>query len=235
MSPRPRRNEQQVNLAEAIKEAAWKQIGESGVQALSLRAIGRALRITAPAIYNYFPEREALVKALVVDAFTSFAQALEAAREAAPKENLPGKFTAVGMAYRRWAMTHPQHFLLIFGTPVSVNTLTQNDLGPAPLNSFLVLVGVLDEAQQAGALHLPDGYVHWTPALLAQAQALCSMGMAHDPLAVYLATEAWAKVHGLTVLELFGYLPSFLGEGVEDFWQAENEAYARILFGKNIS
>jgi len=232
MSPRPRRNDQQVNLSEAIKEAAWQQIAESGAQSLSLRAIGRALRITAPAIYNYFPDRDALVRTLIVDAFTSFGQALAAARDALPQDNLAGRFLAVGMAYRQWAITHPERFLLIFGSLVPGRTFTQSELGPAPLDSFLVLAGVVEAARQAGALHLPAGYVHWTPALQSQAQTLCGMGLAQDPLTVYLATEAWAKVHGLTALELYGYLPSFLGRSVEDFWRSEFAAYSLVLFGK---
>lgn len=232
MSPRPRRNEQQTNLPEAIKETAWQQIAESGPQALNLRAIGRALRITAPAIYNYFPDRDALVTALIVDAFTSFGQALEAARDALPKEDHAGRFNAVGLAYRGWAIAHPQRFLLIFGTPVPGYEFSDDKLGPAPINSFLVLVGVLDDAQRAGALHLPEGHIHWTPALQARAQALCDMKVAYDPLTIYLATEAWARVHGLTALELYGYLGSFLGQSVEDFWRSEMGAYSRSLFGK---
>ena len=232
MSPRPRRNQQQTNLQEAIKETAWSQIAEFGSQALSLRAIGRSLRITAPAIYNYFPDRDALVTALIVDAFSSFGQALEAARDALPKDNLAGRFTAVGQAYRNWAVSHPEHFLLIFGTPVRGYEFSDNKLGSAPINSFLVLVGVLDDAQRAGELYPPEGYVHWTPALQAQAQALCNMKIAYDPLTIYLATEAWAKVHGLTALELNGSLPAFLGQSVDDYWCSEIEAYTRLLFGK---
>ena len=232
MSPRPRRNERQTNLQEAIKKTAWQQIGEFGPQALSLRAIGRSLRITAPAIYNYFPDREALVTALIVDAFASFGQALEAARDLLPKEDYASRFTAVGMTYRRWAIAHPQRFQLIFGTPVPGYDFSDDKLGPAPINSFLVLVGVLDDAQRAGALHPPQDYIRWTPALQAQAQALCNMQLAFDPLTIYLATEAWAKVHGLTTLELYGYLPSFLGQSVDDFWRSELDAYSRLLFGK---
>ncbi len=52
---RPIKNKQIPNLQEAIKETAWKQIAEFGAPALSLRAIARELKITAPAIYNYFP------------------------------------------------------------------------------------------------------------------------------------------------------------------------------------
>ncbi len=232
MSPRPKRNEQQVNLQKAIKETAWKQIAEFGAAGLSLRAIGRSLRITAPAIYNYFPDRDALVTALMVDAFTSFGQVLEAARDGVPKEDFAGRFNAVGFAYRNWAVAQPQRFLLIFGMPVPGYDFSQGKLGPVPINSFLVLIGVLDEAQRAGALHPPKGYVRWTPALQAQVQILCDLHIAYDPLTVYLATEAWARVHGLTVLELNGYLPSFLGQSMDDFWRSEFEAYSRLLFGK---
>ena len=69
---RPIKKKQIPNLQEAIKETAWKQIAEFGAPALSLRAIARELKITAPAIYNYFPDRDALVTALIIDAFTSF-------------------------------------------------------------------------------------------------------------------------------------------------------------------
>jgi AcrR family transcriptional regulator len=232
MSPRPRKTEQQTNLQEAIKDTALKQIAKFGASALSLRGIARELHISAPAIYNYFPDFDTLVSALIVDAFTSFGRALEAARDVLPKEDLAGRFIAVGLAYRGWAVAHPQHFLLIFGAPVPAHDLSVDKLGPAPLNSFLVLVGVLDDAQRAGALHPPEGYVHWTPALQSQAQVLCDMHIAYDPLTIYLAIEAWAKVHGLTALELNGYLPSFLGQSLDDFWRSELDAYTRLLFAQ---
>ena len=231
MSPRPKRHQQITNLPEAIKAAAWQQIAELGVPGLSLRAIGRALRITAPAIYNYFPDRDALVTALIVDAFTSFGQALEAARDAQPAGDHAARFTAIGLAYRAWAVAHPGRFMLIFGTPVPGYEF-KGDLGPAPLKSFLVLVGVLDEALRAGALRLPEGYVRWTSTLQAQARTLCSMNLAQDPQSIYLGIEAWAKVHGLTSLELYGHLPDFLEGSLEDFWLSEMDAYTRLLFGK---
>ena len=53
---RPTLKKQIPNLQEAIKETAWKQIAEFGAAALSLRAIARELKITAPAIYNYFSQ-----------------------------------------------------------------------------------------------------------------------------------------------------------------------------------
>ena len=115
---RPTKKKQIANLQEAIKETAWKQIAEFGAPALSLRAIARELKISAPAIYNYFPDRDALVTALVIDAFTSFGDSQITARDSLPEEDLIGRFRAIGVAYRNWAHTYPQRYQLLFGTPI---------------------------------------------------------------------------------------------------------------------
>ncbi|MGE5774680.1 MAG: TetR/AcrR family transcriptional regulator, partial [Chloroflexota bacterium] len=115
---RPVKKKQIPNLQQAIVETAWKQVAESGAPALSLRAIARELKITAPAIYNYFPDRDALVTALIIDAFTSFGDWQIAARDASPETNLKGRLEAIGLAYRDWALTFPQRYQLIFGTPI---------------------------------------------------------------------------------------------------------------------
>jgi AcrR family transcriptional regulator len=105
---RPIKAKQIPNLQEAIKETAWKQIASYGAAALSLRAIARELKITAPAIYNYFPDRDALVTALIVDAFTSFGDWQLEARDSVPAEDLLGRLSTIGLAYREWARTFPQ-------------------------------------------------------------------------------------------------------------------------------
>src|SRR5512138_1152405 len=115
---RPTKRKQIPNLPEAIKETAWKQIAEFGAPALSLRAIARELKISAPAIYNYFPDRDALVTALIIDAYTSFGDWQLEARDAVPEKDMKGRLHAIGMAYRNWALTYPQRYQLIFGTPI---------------------------------------------------------------------------------------------------------------------
>src|SRR4029453_18360123 len=100
---RPIKKKQIPNLQEAIKETAWKQITEFGAPALSLRAIARELKITAPAIYNYFPDRDALVTALIIDAFTSFGDSQLAARDSVSNHETRRKLEAIGLAYRNWA------------------------------------------------------------------------------------------------------------------------------------
>jgi len=91
MSPRPKLTDQHPDLQSAIKDTAWKQIGEKGASALSLRAIARDLNITAPAIYNYFPDRDALVTALIIDAYLSFGDWQFEARDSVPEDDLAGR------------------------------------------------------------------------------------------------------------------------------------------------
>ena len=81
---RPMKSQQTPNMQAAIVETAWRQIAESGAASLSLRAIARELGITAPAIYNYYPDRDALVTALIIDAYTSFGDVQYAARDSVP-------------------------------------------------------------------------------------------------------------------------------------------------------
>src|SRR5258706_9993282 len=93
---RPIKKKQIPNLQEAIKETAWKQIAEFGAPTLSLRAIARDLKITAPAIYNYFPSRDELVTALIIDAYKSFGDSQLEARDVVPLEDIEGRMMAIG-------------------------------------------------------------------------------------------------------------------------------------------
>ena len=114
---RPTKQAQQVNLKEAIKEVAWQQMVDVGAAELSLRAIARALGVSAPAIYNHYADRDALVTALIMDAYTSLGDYQLAARDSVPHDDVRGRLRATGVAYRAWALDMPQRYQLIFGTP----------------------------------------------------------------------------------------------------------------------
>src|SRR5512138_2271876 len=120
MTSTTRRNRpgRSVDLHAAIKDAAWSQIAQHGAAALSLRAIARDLGITAPAIYNYYRRRDDLVTALVIDAFTSFGDSQITARDAVAATDPVGRLSALGLAYRQWAMANRPRYQLIFGAPI---------------------------------------------------------------------------------------------------------------------
>ena len=76
-----RREKKRNATLDEIRATAWKQIGELGAASLSLRGIAREMGVTAPALYRYYQDRDALVTALLIDAFTAFGSALETAPE----------------------------------------------------------------------------------------------------------------------------------------------------------
>ncbi len=201
MSPRPRRTETATHLQEAIKTTAWKQIAEYGAPALSLRAIARELGLTAPAIYNYFPRRDDLVTALIVDAFTSFGDWQIRACEAVPEADPVGRLMAIGLAYREWALTYPQRYHLIFGTPIPGYVAPAERVMPAAARSLGVLVGSIQALQTAGRLKtadLPQAPPVGNPHL----DLWKSVGVEISMASLTVAILIWSHVHGLVSLEI---------------------------------
>src|SRR5262249_61703380 len=62
-----------------IKTTARRLLVADGPEAVSLRAIGRAMGMTAPALYRYFGSREDLVKHVCGDIFTEIAGEIHSA------------------------------------------------------------------------------------------------------------------------------------------------------------
>jgi AcrR family transcriptional regulator len=209
---RPTRKKQIPNLQEAIKEAAWKHIAKFGASALSLRAIARDLKITAPAIYNYFPDRDALVTALIIDAYTSFGDSQQAARDALPPNDLIGRLNAIGLAYRTWAHTYPQRYQLIFGTPIPGYEAPLHKVLPSAARSLSILVSVVEQLRVARKLKVKSfpkvkeefkvGFEMWK-----------KYGGEADVLSLSIAMLIWAHVHGIVSLEIAGNLPPFGASG----------------------
>jgi AcrR family transcriptional regulator len=209
---RPIKKKQIPNLQEAIKGTAWKQIAKSGAPALSLRAIARELKITAPAIYNYFPDRDALVTALIIDAFTSFGDWQLEARDSVPEEDLLGRMNAIGLAYRNWAHTFPQRYQLIFGTPLPGYKGPIEKIFPASARSLSALVSVVEGLRVAGKLNI-DTFPKIKPEYKVSFEAWKTYGGSADILSLSVAMLIWARVHGIVSLEIGGNLPPFGAKG----------------------
>jgi AcrR family transcriptional regulator len=205
---RPTLKKQIPNLHDAIKETAWKQITEYGAAALSLRAIARKLKITAPAIYNYFPDRDALVTALIVDAYTSFGDSQLKARDAVSLNDMVGRMMAIGLAYRNWAHTYPQRYQLIFGTPIPNYEAPLTEVLPSAARSLSALVSVVEQIRVAKKL-----IVKTFPEVKAEFKVGFEMWKTYggdvDILSLSVAMVIWARVHGIVSLELAGNLPPF--------------------------
>jgi AcrR family transcriptional regulator len=220
MSPRPRLITPQGNLPQAILETAWKQIAESGAPALSLRAIARELKITAPAIYNYYANRDALVTALIVDAFSSLGESQKNILDTIPANQLETRFTELGLAYRDWGLKQEQRYQLIFGTPIPSYHAPEEITVPAAAWALVPLMTTLQALYQAGQLHT-ERLPRLTPELKGMLEAWQSFvnqtGTEASGEALYLAYVVWSRVHGLVTLEICHQQPSFITDPGEVF------------------
>jgi len=209
---RPVKKKQIPNLQDAIKETAWKQLTEVGAPALSLRAIARALKITAPAIYNYFPDRDALVTALIIDAYTSLGDSQIAARDAVAVSNLSGRLKAIGIAYRAWAQAHPQRYQLIFGTPIPGYEAPLMEVLPSAARSLSALVSVVEQIRAAGKLNVRS-FPQVKDEYRVSFETWKKYGGDADMLSMSVAMIIWARVHGIVSLEIANNLPPFGASG----------------------
>ena len=212
-------------MQEAIKETAWRQIAESGAPALSLRAIARELNITAPAIYNYFPDRDALVTALIIDAYISFGDWQLDARDSVSSGDPRDKLEAIGLAYRNWAHTYPQRYQLIFGTPIPGYKPPVEKVFPSSARSISALFSVVEELRAAGRL-----VTEVIPTVSDQYRAYYEQWRAYagdvHPLSLFVAMIIWSRVHGVVSLEIQGNLPPF-GKKGDALYRFELNSQAR--------
>ena len=217
---RPTRKKQIPNLQEMIKETAWNQIAREGAAALSLRAIARQLNITAPAIYNYFPSRDDLVTALIVDAFTSLGDSQKESIKSISMTNPQTRLFTLGLAYRDWALTYPQRYQLIFGTPIPGYEAPADVTLPAAAWALIPLIETLQALYNADKLRV-ENLAKLTPALKSMLKAwqefvIASEREVHIEV-LYLAFVIWSRVHGLVTLELGHQTPSFITDPGEIF------------------
>lgn len=222
---RPIRKKQIPNLKEQIKETAWRQIAELGAPTLSLRAIARELKISAPAIYNYFPDRDALVTALIIDAYTAFGDSQLAARDEFPEEDLKGRLMAIGLAYRTWAHTHPQRYQLIFGTPIPGYAAPLMEVLPSAARSLGALVSVVEQLRASGKLNVTS-FPEVKQEYKFSFEIWKSYGGDVDMLSLSVAMLIWSRVHGLVSLEIANNLPPFGASG-DELYQFELDSIAR--------
>lgn len=222
------REKRRTTTLEEIRATAWKQIGERGAASLSLRAIGRELGMSVPGLYHYYKDRDALVTALLMDAFTAFGNALETSRADHPLGDHVGRFHVICKAYFTWAAQNPQRYELMFDTPID-GYLFAKELGPVAQRSFLVLLSVIGQAHAAGKINGPWSTLRLPLSLRKQYEALRRLGMPYNHIDIHLALSVWTTMHGITSLYLHHYLSGFLQQDVGTFVDFEIDKIARML------
>jgi AcrR family transcriptional regulator len=207
------RERARAELTREIKEEARRQLAETGAHGLSLRAVARELGMVSSALYRYFPSRDDLLTALIIDAYDALGEVAETAIAATARPR--ARWLAACHAIRGWALAHPHEYALIYGSPVPGYRAPQATVGPAS-RVPLAFTGVLRDAVAGGDMPAGDDGAVARPGLTGQltdqaaaiSAALASPpgsgAPAVPPEAVARAVIAWTQLFGMISFELFG-------------------------------
>jgi AcrR family transcriptional regulator len=206
-APRTARERARAELTAEILDAARRQLAEVGPTDVSLRAISRELGMVSSALYRYFPSRDALLTALIVEAYDAIGAAVEAAEAAVARDDLAGRWTAATRAARAWALDHPHQYALIYGSPVPGYEAPTDTIDPAG-RVGLVLAAILRDAAAAGVLSPLDPI---------EGDDLLDPGLGvvfGDTPAVLVAAgiRAWTTLFGTISFELFGHYENVVAD-----------------------
>jgi AcrR family transcriptional regulator len=197
-------------MTEEIKATARRHLAEGGAANLSLRAVARDLGMVSSAIYRYVPSRDDLLTALIIDAYTSLGEAAETAEAAVPREDLTGRFCALGRAVRDWALTHPHEYALTYGSPVPGYVAPPDTLEPGSRVS-LTLLRILVDGVAAGTVSSPPDTL--TPPVRADMTAVA--GRAAPGVRPELMARSmiiWSQLFGAVTFDVFGRIDAIVDD-----------------------
>jgi AcrR family transcriptional regulator len=169
------------DLRTAVLAAAENIVEHEGVDALTLRAVARAVGVSHTAPKNHFGDLQGLLSELAALGYRRYGEVLAGAMDAAGSDPR-ARMRAMGRAYVGFARTHPGMFLLMFrGERLDMTR-------PALRES-------IEQARQA---------LRNATASIASVKPLPPLQLAAR------GTASWALVHGFAMLLLDGRLQNTL-------------------------
>ena len=185
-----------------VKQAALRQLAQSGPAGLSVSAIGKQLGVSGPALYRYFASRDELLTELVIDAYNDLADALRTGAGQPAGQPPQARFEALARAYRSWALAQPHRYRLLYGPPLPGYDAHAQRLVDASQAAMSQLLSVLRELGDRTAPAPPQPL----------ASQLTAWTLAHDPdidpATALRAVLTWSRLHGLVSLEIAGNFTS---------------------------
>jgi AcrR family transcriptional regulator len=178
MGLKERRERERDAVQAKILDAARELFARHGYEGVSVRGIAEKIEYSPTVIYQHFKDKETLIKELCYEDFGQLADALQATLKIAdPVEGV----RKCGEEYMRFAISHPNHYRLMFMTP-------------APARD--------DEAERLELQGKPESDAYTLLRLLVQKAA--AEGRLRDTNANIdlVAQTLWAGVHGVIALHI---------------------------------
>lgn len=173
------------DLRERIVEAARDIVGEQGLDALSMRALGVRIGYSPATIYLHFRDKDEILRGVMEEGFTRLSATMDRELAKLPAEATSlERFAMSGRAYATFALENTGYFRAMFKMP----RVAHLEMCPEPVTAG-------SESPAESGDHGVD--------LVRRAIAAGEMA-ARD--AEGAATIGWALIHGLTSLYLSGHL-----------------------------
>jgi AcrR family transcriptional regulator len=145
-----------------ILDAAYDIVKDEGWQALSMRKIADRIEYTAPIIYEYYANKEAILLELTKKGFLLLAERMKEAKNR--QTRLEDQLEAMWLAYWNFAFEHKEYYQLMFG--VEVNCCIMDELLPPGSTPYDIAAGPI--AELMGIENLEDDrvctkyYTYWS-------------------------------------------------------------------------
>ena len=214
-------------LTSEIKAVARRQLATEGAN-LSLRAVARELGMVSSAVYRYFPSRDDLLTALIIDCYNEMGEVGE--RAAAGEGTTLDRWMAFGHSIRDWALVNPAEYALIYGSPVPGYRAPQDTIGPAA-RTTVVLARFLADGYATGQLRpVFDQDTPPPPALESELVQALPVIAPDIPMGLLLrGLTAWIQLYGVITFELFGRLNNFIEASRWEFFDHQMRVMAREI------
>ncbi len=200
----PRERARAQTIADIVR-LGRDHLATHGAAALSLRAVARDLGVVSSAVYRYVASRDELLTLLLVDAYNELGDAVDAAVSARPEGDFAGRFAALGLTVRDWALREPARYGLLFGSPVPGYQAPAGQTTTPGTRVIYTLVGILDTAYRAGSLTAPERAAVVPPALAADLDMVRGgLGLAVPDGLIASGVLVWTSLFGAVSFEVFG-------------------------------
>lgn len=114
MPPKVKTEQEKQQLKTLIIDSARHLFVTKGVEAVSMREIAKGIGYSATSIYSYYADKEAVLRAICDTDFLALAHSLNDIMQIKdPVERM----VALGQGYAQFALSHPNHYRLMFMTP----------------------------------------------------------------------------------------------------------------------
>lgn len=125
-TPTRRERQREATYDEIVKAAADLLSDDAE---LSLRAVASRMGMTAPALYRYVASYQELVDLVAYELDQAATRDyIAAAAERYPEDDPAARLTAACVGFRRWALTKPREFSLVFSNPIASGETDRREL-----------------------------------------------------------------------------------------------------------